>query len=489
MTIPSNLRTPFMFIEFDSSRAFQGPAILEYKGLMIGNRLAAGTKAEKRIDLVTSADQADEFYGAGSVLAKMIRSWFSNNNTTPLYVASLDDNVSGVAATGTIAIVGTASADGTLSLYIAGKRLAIAVSNGDTPTDIGDAIDTAVAADSSLPVTSSNSTGTVTFTAKNKGETGNNIDIRVNYADGEVLPSGVTGATVTPMASGANNPDIQDIIDILGDEWYQIICSPYADTTNLTAIETELADRFGPTRMIDGMYVTSKADTVANLATFGNSRNSPHVTCIHSQKVLQTPWEVASAYAGRISAEGSADPARPFQTLELVGILPPAVTERFTQTENNTLLYDGISTFTVDTASKVRIQRAITMYQKNAAGATDIAYLDVNTLLTLMYLRYDFRNMMLTKYPRAKLADDGVRVQPGMSIITPKIGKSEAIAKFRQWEFLGLVENIDQFKNDLVVTRNVSDPNRLDFILPPDLINQFRVGGVTVQFLLQSPSI
>jgi hypothetical protein len=38
-------------------------------------------------------------------------------------------------------------------------------------------------------------------------------------------------------------------------------------------------------------------------------------------------------------------------------------------------------------------------------------------------------------------------------------------------EELGLVENFDQFKTDLVVERNASDPNRLDFLLPPDIIN------------------
>jgi len=111
--------------------------------------------------------------------------------------------------------------------------------------------------------------------------------------------------------------------------------------------------------------------------------------------------------------------------------------------------------------------------------------LDVNTMFTLMYLRYDFRNTMLTKYPRSKLADDGTNFGPGQPVITPSIGKAEAISKFRQWEAIGLVEDIDQFKNDLIVQRNISDPNRLDFILPPDLMNQFRVGGVTIQFLLQ----
>lgn len=91
---------------------------------------------------------------------------------------------------------------------------------------------------------------------------------------------------------------------------------------------------------------------------------------------------------------------------------------------------------------------------------------------------------MLNKYPRHKLADDGTRFGAGQAVITPKIGKAEAIAKFREWEELGLVENADQFKRDLIVERNATDRNRLDFMLPPDLINQALVFGTQIGFLL-----
>ena len=91
---------------------------------------------------------------------------------------------------------------------------------------------------------------------------------------------------------------------------------------------------------------------------------------------------------------------------------------------------------------------------------------------------------MLLRYPRHKLADDGTRFGPGQAIITPKIGKSEAIARFELWEELGLVEGFEQFKRDLIVERNAQDVNRLDFLLSPDLMNQLRVVGAQIGFLL-----
>ncbi|XFB08767.1 hypothetical protein AAGT13_20535, partial [Azotobacter salinestris] len=47
-----------------------------------------------------------------------------------------------------------------------------------------------------------------------------------------------------------------------------------------------------------------------------------------------------------------------------------------------------------------------------------------------------------------------------------------------------LVENIDDFKANLVAERNASDPNRLDLLLPPDLVNQLRIIANKIQFRL-----
>jgi len=168
----------------------------------------------------------------------------------------------------------------------------------------------------------------------------------------------------------------------------------------------------------------------------------------------------------------------------LSGVLPPSEADRFTVAERNLLLHDGISTFFVDAGGKVRLEAMITTYQENAFGAPDESYLYLNTLLTLSYLRYDFRTYFLNKYPRYKLASDGTKFGAGQAIITPKIGKAEAIAWFREKEEQGLVENFEAFKRDLIVERNEQNPNRLDFLLPPDLVNQLRIIGAQIQFLL-----
>jgi phage tail sheath gpL-like len=194
------------------------------------------------------------------------------------------------------------------------------------------------------------------------------------------------------------------------------------------------------------------------------------------------PW-VWAAVVGAIDAY-EPDPARPRQTLALPGILPPNPDVRFTLSERNILLHDGISTFLVDQGGNVSIERLITTYQTNALGVEDISYLDIETMRTIAFLRYSVRSRIALKFPRHKLANDGTNFGAGQAIVTPKIIRAELIALFQQWEEAGLAEDIDQFKTDLIVERNGSDPNRVDALIPPNVVNQFRVFAAAIQFRL-----
>lgn len=91
---------------------------------------------------------------------------------------------------------------------------------------------------------------------------------------------------------------------------------------------------------------------------------------------------------------------------------------------------------------------------------------------------------MALKFPRHKLANDGTNFSPGQAIVTPSIIKSEALAWFKAMEAMGLVEGFDQFKDEVIVERNANDADRVDMLMPPDLINGFRVLAAQIQFLV-----
>lgn len=482
--IPAGLRIPFAAIEFDSSRAQQGPADLQYKGLLIGQRISGGSGSANMLYRVRSPGDVIGLAGRGSLAHRMARSWFANGGQyTETWLGLLDDDGAGVAAEGSAVVGGTATAPGSIVFYVGRDRIPVAVSAGDASTAIATALAAAINAAADLPVTATVASSTVTLAARGAGTYGNEIDLRHSYNDGEALPGGVS-LTITPMASGANNPDLTDLIAAMGDVWYNIIAMPYKDATSLSTFETEMASRFGPMRRIDGVGFAASTETFANLNTLGNSRNSPHVSIAGDDGDPTPGYELAAGIAANAALYGrGSDAARGFEGLPIAGSVAPPENALLTNSERNILLNNGISTLRKSAGGGVEIERLITTYKTNSVGSPDIAYLDVSTMLTLMYLRYTWR-VRMSKFQRYKLASDGTRFDTGQKVMTPLLGKAEAVAWFADMERLGLVENVEQFKRDLIVERDKSNVNQMNFLLPPDLVNPLFVIAAQIQFLL-----
>ena len=476
--IPAALRLPGVYVEFDPSQA--GIAQQSFKRLILGQRLASGTVAANVPTRVTSAEQADTYFGRGSQLAEMIKAALKVDPWLDTRAIALDDNAAGVAASGSIALTGPATASGTLNVYIGGVRVQVAVASADSATTIATALAAAINADTSLPVTASAAAGTVTLTARHAGECGNDIDIRLNYY-GEQTPAGV-GATITAMAGGTGNPDISTAITAMADEWYNWIAMPWTDTANIVALETELDDRYGPMRQIGARAFAAYKGTHAATLTWGNARNNPHVSVLGVQNSPTQPCIIAAVYCARASQALAIDPARPLQTLELTGVLAPDLADRWTDTERNLALFDGISTFRVQPDGTVRIERAITQYQINAGGVDDTAYLDVNTPETLERHRYNVRSEIGLRYPRHKLAADTQPVLPGQALARPKDVAATMVNVYQREIELGWVEDLEAYKASLYVEIDPNDPNRVNAVDHPNLVNQLRIVANLVQF-------
>lgn len=484
--IPITLRVPGVYVEIDNRLAFGGLFRLKEKILVLGQKLAAGTAAANTPVQVTRTGQAAELFGRGSMLHAMFVALKEANGFSESWALPLDDNGAGVAATGTITIGGAPTAAGTLNLYVAGKRVQIAVASGEAALTTAAALNAAINADLDLPVTSvvNVTPEQLDITARHKGETGNDIDLRVNYFTGEQLPAGLTVAFVA-LAGGTGNPDITAALAALADEPYEHIVMPYTDAANLTLLETFLLDRWGPLKMVEGFAYSAAAGTHAALTTLGNSRNSFLLSVLGAQNSPTPPWIWAAVYGATVAFNANNDPARPFQTLTLKGILPPnAKSDLFTLEERDLLLNDGIATWVVDAAGKARIERAITTYEVDAQAIPDPSFLDVNTVLTLSFLRRDLRFFIGKTFPRHKLADDGTPVPPGSVVATPSIIRDHIIARFLQWQEAGLAEDIGQFKQDLVVQRHATDVNRVDALVPVNIVNQLRIIAALVEFRL-----
>lgn len=481
--MPASIRVPGAYVEIDNSRALRGLTDWPAKVLMLGQRLTAGTIAALAPVRVISADQARTYFGRGSQLAHMFEAWFRANPATEIWAVAMDDVGAGVAGTQTVTITGPATAAGEIALMIGGRRVPVTVTAGQAATAIATAMAAAVTAALDLPVTASAAAAVVTLTARHKGECGNAIDVRHSYYAGEALPAGVTLAIAVGVA-GTTNPTITTALDVVAETWFTDFVTPWTDATNIAALEARLATNFGPTVMRDGHGWTGLSGAHGTLTTYGAARNSPQVSVLGVRGSPTSPWEWAAGLAAVCIPALALDPARPVQTLQIPGVLAPPLASRFTFTERDLLLRDGISTFRTNDAGQCFVERVITTYQTAPGGAEDISYLDVETLKTLAYLRYDLRTMISLRFPRHKLADDGTAFARGQNVVTPGTLRAEIIARFKQWEASGLVEGVDQFKQDIIVVRSGSDPNRVDALLPPDLVNQFRVLAAQIEFFL-----
>lgn len=486
LSIPVDIRTPGQFIEIDHTKAVSGLPSMPRKLLLIGQRLAGGLVAAATPVRVLSASAGQSAFGRGSMLARMCAATHKvvdRYGLIDVWAVALDDDVAGVAAVGTLVLSGSVTQAGVLTVYIAGERVRVAASLADSAAVLANRLTAAINALPDLPVTAVAVDNTVTITARNKGLAGNAISVLTAYYDDDALPAGI-GVAITAMAGGAANPDVLDAIAAMGEDWYYSIVSPYTDQASLAALEGEMDTRWGPMQQRAGHVFVAADGTHAALTTLGSARNSPHTSIWGLAACPNWALERAAAWAAVCEYFGAIDPAMPLQNLVVPGVLAPTVKARFIRNERELLLRDGVSTSVVDDGGNVLIERVITTYQTNPFGVEDESLLRLETKWTADYIRYAVRSRIALRYPRHKLADDGINKAPGQAIVTPSDLRGELIALVRELEASGLVENVDQFKQDLLVVRSSSDKDRVNAVLPPDLVNQFRVFAAAVQFRL-----
>lgn len=487
--IPSDGLIPFFYVEFSDSAGDDSLAVFPWDSLILGQMTSEGSATPLEITQVTADGEGVEKFGDGSIASRQVEAYRSRSGRKPCYVIPLEDDGTAVARVVTITYADPGAAGATASgeeaVYIGGRRAAVGVALADEPADtVLDLVD-AINAIPNIQVVASALLADLILTWKNSGALANETEVSTDYLGDKGAP-GFT-RTIVDTTAGATDPSLTTlgVTGIMGDNWYLGISNPYSDTTNLGYINDELVDRWGPVRQIGGVQYVAKNDTFSNVQSWANAMNSPFTAPINCGSFATPPEEIGAEFLADAANALSIDPARPLQTLEMLHAQAPKTGEELTNEENNLLLKAGCSTLSVDKNTRiVRIQRAISSYKTGAAGATSKTYRNLNATYTWEAIRYDFRTFMVGKYPRHKLAGDGNNFGDGQPVMTPSLGKSEAIGRFKVWETAGWVEDLASFKASLIVERNLSDDDRLDFRLRPDLINQFRIAGVQIQNLL-----
>lgn len=465
-SIPSSIRKPGKYFEFNTKLAVRTLPQNKYSMLIVAQRLTAGTVAQSIPTTVFSDAEAAAYFGEGSIAHRMVRAAIKANAYLDLSVCTLDDSATNpVARVHTMTITGPATSTGMLTLYVGNDRYQIGIDSADTATEIATALKAALDNDAALPFTIGQAEGVLTFTAKNKGTVANQIDF-----EAEVTATGVT-ATFVAITAGSVDPDIATALAAVFAKEYDIVAVPFVDTTSLAALKEHLDNISGPMEQRPCTGVFGYDGALGSCTTLTNTVNSGRILCAYYRGTRSPAYEIGSAMAAVMAFEE--DPARPLNTLELANIAVPPVAQRLSRTEQENLLYNGATPIEVGPGEVSQIVRAVSTYIHDAQGIDDVSLLDITTIRTLDYVRNALRTRIALRFPREKLSSK-----------TPEAVRDQILDVLYQLEDLEIVEEVDANKDGVVCERDLQDVNRLDAKIPVDVVNGLHVFAGRIDLLL-----
>ena len=404
------------------------------KVLIVGQMVSGTATSGDLQQNIQNNSEEDTLFGATSMIAGMIRGFKNLNQVTQLDAIGLADNGAAVDATGSVVFTGPATADGTITINLGSSvnhSFDLAITSGDTATVIGAALEAAVTADTDSPVTASNAAGTVTITAVNGGTVGNFITLQ---AVGTV--AGVT-TTLTAMSSGATDPVLTGVLDVVGNERYQTVVAPFQYGT---AFITDFLDpRFNATnRILDGVGILTSTDSFSNLLTTGNAENSESLSIFGNRAVNTSTLEgsacveldqVISSYVAAlrskrlteganindivIAPSGSNDnfggpelASLPYFNTPITPLPLIAIVDEFTDTEMDQLEGAGISVFGNNEArSLVILGTTVSTRKTDDASNPELTFKFLNAVDTSSVVRENFFNNNKARFAQSRLTE------------------------------------------------------------------------------------
>jgi phage tail sheath gpL-like len=493
--VPESQKIPLFYATVDGSMA--GNLTQNQAALLVGQMNTTGANAGTVTTMDTpiaigSPALGTFYFGAGSMLDRMIQAFFNSNTGQMLYAAAVADPSAGEQATGSITIATAPTASGTLFVTIAGQLVQVAVGSTDIVGTVATNLAAAINAMVQLPVTATVASAEVTLTCNWKGLTGNDITIIPNFQgpnSGQVFPKGLT-LTVVAMSGGTSEPVFTNLITNIAAFPYLYVGLPYTDTASELAWNTEYGfasgGRWNYSRQQYGQIFNAVRDGYSDAITFGNGGpNAPQMSTMVIEPLTPSPvWEVAAGYVANAALGFSDDPARPLQTLELIGIVPASQSNRFSQAEINNLANSGLAVQAVAPNGNMAIMVEQTTYLKNAYGQGDTAFGLCTVLSTLAYILANLKASITSKYPRSKLVASGTAFGPGQAIVTPAMIQAELVAEYQGLVYDGVAQDLPSFIKNLIVQIDSVNPNRVNVLFPPTLAGQLRIFAALAQFRL-----
>lgn len=492
---PADVLVPTFMVEFNA-----GPP--NYSGtsrqMILGRALAGSPAAVAGVPINVGSGNPNAIAGLGSMGAEQILYARRRNPLGEMYFLDVGaPSGSPGASVGGVTFTGTATSPGTITRYIGGERYDVNVATGDTGATIAAAFVARLAQGYTkfnirmLPTVAAAVDGTVTskvnLTARHVGTEANALRIEAGLDGDEQEVPGITVA-ITAMTGGTGDIDMAATLAKLGSQNADWLCGPYNTVSQLNAVRDFLADtgsgRSAPLVGLLGHYTSHTEGNLSTLTSFGSARNDRHTTLAGTYQWPQAPWCISAALGGEIAflknlgraLNVAVEIARPMQTRVLEGLRPPKDPNAlFGLADRDSLLRNGISTFTVTADGQMACDRIVTGYRVNASGLSDRTWLDIEDIAIAAYCARYFRNKILGTYPRCAFMEDNPGNIPG--VVTPVDLEDTCVHAATDLHTAGVIRQLDLFIQNLRIFPDYAN-DRANYYLPITAAAQLRINAI-----------
>lgn len=474
--IPEGIRKPGAYMEFNTAAANRLLPSNDQKILLIAQKHPDAQQPVLQVFDVYSADQVGISCGFGSLAHRMAKAGIKTFPYASVQMILLDDSDWSTAATATVELefsgdTTAALTSGKLIFEIGGDTYNIAIAQDDVAATILEKLESAINDDNDSPMTASYVSGsTLTLTMETAGLVAETLLLSASC--------NVSNITITvpsrPDIDGLTHPDADDmqtVLDAVFVAGHQILVVPYIQDDILVAVRDhcDLVANGIEQRDCVAIY-GSNDDALTTAKTRMENLNPKRVVGGYLRGQSNWAAEIAAATAFDLASES--DPARPLNGLPLLGIKAPPVSSWLSRAEQEDLLHNGVTPFEVGAGQRVLIVRMISGYTVNDIGVPDPSLLDITTIRSLDYVRKACRERVLLRFPRPKNSANRKRAI-----------RSELYNVLKQLEVLEIVQDVDKYKDFLIVEDHPSDRTRVNARIPANIVRGLHVFAGQIDLL------
>lgn len=478
---PSTWRSPFVAALILMGQGTFTAGVGGRGALFVGPMTASGTATAATVYEIRSEADVITLTGPGSPLHRAVATHLALNKTGKISVLpyAASSGVGAVAASNTITVTVSATnptGTGTIVLALCDRLIDVSFSTSSTATTIGEEIEAKINAQTILPFTANNSSGTVTNTAKIAGASQNAIYRTrvVSVTSGKGVSVAASAATLGSGADGATTENanlVAALATITASDYYYVgMTSPVSG--DITSAAAHVIAKSEPNPGLRCRLFAGSVAALSSIAAIAIARNSERVNVCWQLNSNHCPAQLAAALLAASQREEETDKAAslnmyspsnwPIQRAALESDWPDAQ-------DIEDAIVDGVTPI-ASSQNRSWIVKAVSTRSKDSTGAVDdFRAAEPHRVSVMDHFAATLVLQSSQRYSRAKLMDDiylpdgtvDTAFVPPKGVLLPSVHKSFVAEIIGQFADNGLFQREADWQESLVDRIDPENPRRL----------------------------